>query len=54
MVSVERTKEVVRVEKTLYIPQHHIILNPKLPKSIVIDFVPISKPLQLFHRIINC
>ena len=53
MVSDERTKEVIRVEKTLYLPQHHIISNPKLPESIVIDFVPISKLLQLFHRNVN-
>ena len=43
MVSVDRTKKIIRVEKTLYLPQHHIVLNFELPESIVIYYVPISK-----------
>ena len=43
MVNVERTKKIIRVEETLYLPQHHIILNVELPESIVIYGVPILK-----------
>ena len=43
MVSVKRTKEIIRVEKTLYLPQHHIVLNFESPESIVIYYVPILK-----------
>ena len=43
MVSVKRTKKIIRVEKTLYLPQHHIILNFESPESIVIYCVPILK-----------
>ena len=43
MVNVERTKKIIRVEKTLYLPQHHIILNFESPESIVIYYVPILK-----------
>ena len=42
IVSVKKQR-IIRVEKTLYLPQHHIILNFELPESIVIDYVPISK-----------
>ena len=42
IVSVKKQR-VITVEKTLYLPQHHIILNFELPDSIVINYVPISK-----------
>ena len=41
MVSVKRTKKIIRVEKTLYLPQHHTVLNFESPESIVIYYVPI-------------
>ena len=43
IVSVKKKQRVIRVEKTLYLPQHHIVLNFESPESVVIDYVPISK-----------
>ena len=43
IVNVKRTKKIIRVDKTLYLPQHHIILKFELPESIVIYCTPILK-----------
>ena len=43
IVSVKKKQRVIGVEKTPYLPQHHIVLNFKSPESIVIYYVPISK-----------
>ena len=38
-----KKQRVIRVEKTLYLLQHHIVSNFESPESIVIYCVPISK-----------